>query len=154
MNRNLHSPTKLTEFARDFDTEPDTFLMKFVNKINNAYNSGYNTVNVVPTTSSVLNVGFVPIKSNASPTDSSSSSASLSSEQLAQQPISESLNPAASLVVQSSDSLRYVEKEKAADSPESSRNVRTPTSVIQRIGNLMAVRNNVISFGFKTKQFL
>lgn len=48
MNRNLHSPTKLTEFARDFDAEPETFLTKFVNKITNAYNSGYNTVNVVP----------------------------------------------------------------------------------------------------------
>lgn len=48
MNRNLHSPTKLTEFARDFDIEPDTFFAKFVNKITNVYNSGYNTVNVVP----------------------------------------------------------------------------------------------------------
>lgn len=48
MNRNLHSPTKLTEFARDFDIEPDSFLAKFVNRITNAYNSGYNTVNVVP----------------------------------------------------------------------------------------------------------
>lgn len=49
MNRNLHSPTKLTEFARDFDIEPDTFFAKFVNRITNVYNSGYNTVNVVPT---------------------------------------------------------------------------------------------------------
>lgn len=48
MNRNLHSPTKLTEFARDFDAEPETFLTKFVNKITNAYNTGYNTVNIVP----------------------------------------------------------------------------------------------------------
>lgn len=48
MNRNLHSPTKLTEFARDFDIEPDTFFAKFVHKITNVYNSGYNTVNVVP----------------------------------------------------------------------------------------------------------
>lgn len=47
MNRNLHSPTKLTEFARDFDHEPETFLTKFVNRITNAYNTGYNTVNVV-----------------------------------------------------------------------------------------------------------
>lgn len=52
MNRNLHSPTKLTEFARDFDIEPDTFFSKFVNKITNVYNSGYNTVNVVPTRTS------------------------------------------------------------------------------------------------------
>lgn len=52
MNRNLHSPTKLTEFARDFDIEPDTFFARFVNKITNVYNSGYNTVNVVPTRTS------------------------------------------------------------------------------------------------------
>lgn len=55
MNRNLHSPTKLTEFARDFDVEPETFLTKFVNKITNAYNSGYNTVNVVPP-QSIVNI--------------------------------------------------------------------------------------------------
>lgn len=54
MNRNLHSPTKLTEFARDFDIEPDTFFAKFVNKITNVYNSGYNTVNVVPARQSFL----------------------------------------------------------------------------------------------------
>lgn len=50
-NRNLHSPTKLTEFARDFENEPETFLNKVVTKITNAYNSGYNTVNVSPTIS-------------------------------------------------------------------------------------------------------
>lgn len=55
MNRNLHSPTKLTEFARDFDAEPETFLTKFVNKLTNAYNSGYNTVNVPPQ-SNIVNV--------------------------------------------------------------------------------------------------
>lgn len=51
MNRNLHSPTKLTEFARDFDVEPETIFTKFVNKISNAYNSGYNSVNEVQSTS-------------------------------------------------------------------------------------------------------
>lgn len=48
MNRNLHSPTKLTEFARDFENEPDTFLNKVVQKITNAYNSSYNSVNINP----------------------------------------------------------------------------------------------------------
>lgn len=52
-NRNLHSPTKLTEFARDFENEPETFLNKVVTKITNAYNSGYNTVNVSPTIGSI-----------------------------------------------------------------------------------------------------
>lgn len=53
MNRNLHSPTKLTEFARDFDSEPETFFSKFVNKLTNAYNNGYNTVNVPPGTTNI-----------------------------------------------------------------------------------------------------
>lgn len=48
INRNLHSPTKLTEFARDFENEPDTFLNKVVQKITNAYNSSYNSVNINP----------------------------------------------------------------------------------------------------------
>lgn len=53
INRNLHSPTKLTEFARDFENEPETFLNKVVTKITNVYNSGYNTVNVSPTMANI-----------------------------------------------------------------------------------------------------
>lgn len=44
-NQNLHSMTKLTEFARDFEEEPETLFGRFVNKIQNAYNQSYNTVN-------------------------------------------------------------------------------------------------------------
>lgn len=54
MNRHLHSPTKLTEFARDFEEEPETFFTKFVNKITNVYNTSYNTVNELPITSTSL----------------------------------------------------------------------------------------------------
>lgn len=43
MNRNLHSPTKLSDFTRDFD-------MNFGNKINVYSNSGFNAVNVIPST--------------------------------------------------------------------------------------------------------
>ncbi|XP_054736493.1 putative 1-phosphatidylinositol 3-phosphate 5-kinase isoform X1 [Anastrepha obliqua] len=50
MNQHLHSPTKLTEFARDFeDDEPESLLGRFVNKIQNVYNQSYNTVNEVAT---------------------------------------------------------------------------------------------------------
>lgn len=56
MNRNLHSPTKMTEFAREFDEEPVTYFSKFVNKLTNAYNNGYNTVNIAPS-QSVVNIG-------------------------------------------------------------------------------------------------
>lgn len=49
MHKNLHSPTKLTEFARDWEEEQDdTLIGKLVTKLTNAYNTGYNTVNVAP----------------------------------------------------------------------------------------------------------
>lgn len=56
MNRNLHSPTKMTEFAREFDEEPVTYFSKFVNKLTSAYNNGYNTVNIAPS-QSVISLG-------------------------------------------------------------------------------------------------
>lgn len=41
MNKNLHSPTTLTEFARDFDEEPETIFSKLVNRFTTGiYNSG------------------------------------------------------------------------------------------------------------------
>ena len=52
MNQHLHSPTKLTEFARDFeDEETESILGRFVNKIQNVYNQSYNTVNEVANSS-------------------------------------------------------------------------------------------------------
>lgn len=86
MNRNLHSPTKLTEFARDFDAEPETFLTKFVNKITNAYNNGYNTVNV-PT----QNVVIVSGSSSNSPIHVSRSNSDNFTGQCS--PTTESSNP-------------------------------------------------------------
>lgn len=142
MNRNLHSPTKLTEFARDFDIEPDTFFAKFVNKITNVYNSGYNSVNVVPTTSTVLNVGHTSASNSqtSTPTHSSSisshdgSSASLSSDQFTDG----NLNKPQSQLVDDSNDDRLGELHQ--------RTGRTPTSVMQRISNIIAIRNNVKLF--------
>lgn len=45
MNRHLHSPTQLTEFAREFEEPPDTLFGKFVNRLTNVYNNSYNSVN-------------------------------------------------------------------------------------------------------------
>lgn len=155
-NRNLHSPTKLTEFARNFDTEPDTLLSKFVNKITYVYNSGYNSVNVIPTTSSVLNMTNSVTTSNAAITTSSPRSMSNQSSS-SQQSISSTVNtPTTSLVClqQHEDgdqqSVQKVQKEpfKPIEVPLVSGriNVRTPSNVVQRISNLMAVRNNVYGF--------
>lgn len=166
MNRNLHSPTKLTEFARDFDIEPDTFLAKFVNKITNAYNSGYNSVNVVPTSSPVLGIGQAArpstsnVSQNSSPSHSSSTSqtsslASLTSEQLMahQQYVTHVSSEHAPKPKHRDDAG---DSDKLCDLPRS--NARTPFSVLHRISNLMAIRNNVniflISFLNKLTQFM
>lgn len=45
MNRHLHSPTQLTEFAREFEEPPDTLFGKIVNRLTNVYNNSYNSVN-------------------------------------------------------------------------------------------------------------
>ncbi|KAG4067595.1 hypothetical protein HA402_005367 [Bradysia odoriphaga] len=89
MNRNLHSPTKLTEFARDFDAEPETFLTKFVNKLTNAYNSGYNTVNVPPP-GNIVNVSG---SSTNSPVHLSRSNTDYFVTSGQHAPATESLNP-------------------------------------------------------------
>lgn len=56
-NQNLHSLTKLTEFARDFENQPETLLGRFVNKIQNVYNHGYNTVNEISSNNTTSNTG-------------------------------------------------------------------------------------------------
>ncbi|XP_017482911.1 PREDICTED: putative 1-phosphatidylinositol 3-phosphate 5-kinase [Rhagoletis zephyria] len=64
MNQHLHSPTKLTEFARDFeDGEPESLLDRFVNKIQNVYNQSYNTVNEVATTAGCSSASLQTSKS-------------------------------------------------------------------------------------------
>lgn len=45
MNRNLHSSSKLTEFARTFEAQPETLLNRVVNRITSAYNSSANVPN-------------------------------------------------------------------------------------------------------------
>lgn len=50
MNKNLHSLTALTEFARDFEEEPETMFSKLVTKFTTGiYNSGSSTSNLVKT---------------------------------------------------------------------------------------------------------
>lgn len=60
MNRNLHlhSSSKLTEFARNFETQPETLLNKVVNRITNVYNSSSNAGNISspPATANVENI--------------------------------------------------------------------------------------------------
>ncbi|KAJ6641206.1 putative 1-phosphatidylinositol 3-phosphate 5-kinase [Pseudolycoriella hygida] len=150
MNRNLHSPTKLTEFARDFDAEPETFLTKFVNKITNAYNSGYNTINVVPPQN------VVNLSGSSSSIPYLSHSQSDQCVKLGQQSPSvecvnsTEINEATGCEQQSStptpttsESVSIDESgEKNDEFPPDVPLERTPSSVLQRISNLMILKNN------------
>lgn len=59
-NQNLHSLTKLTEFARDFENQPETLLGRFVNRIQNAYNHSYNAVNEMSSINQTPNISNNP----------------------------------------------------------------------------------------------
>lgn len=67
MNRNLHSPTSLTEFARVFDEEPETIFSKFVTKITNAYNNNYNSINTNTPSTSTSTSQLVTCESSDNP---------------------------------------------------------------------------------------
>lgn len=159
MNRNLHSPTKLTEFARDFDIEPDTFFAKFVNKITNVYNSGYNTVNVVPSRQNLFRrcdnafykllfvclsswililsrILFLLILSSSSSFENISPS---HSKDNSPSPLNQQSNNIQSPSTSKHDECETIDDLQILNQPIS----RTPSSVLQRISNLMAIRNNV-----------
>lgn len=126
MNRHLHSPTKLTEFARDFDEEPETVFSKIVSKLHNAYNTGYNTVNEIP---SPGGDGQVPVilPPNLSAQVSVSSSRSDSSSL----PCSSGIDVASLVSFDSGkDNLQGTED-------------RTMYNVLKRISNIVAAKNNV-----------
>uniref|UniRef100_A0A6B2EHR2 1-phosphatidylinositol-3-phosphate 5-kinase n=1 Tax=Phlebotomus kandelakii TaxID=1109342 RepID=A0A6B2EHR2_9DIPT len=120
MNRNLHSPTKLTEFARDWDEEPETLLSKFVTKITNAYNASYNSVNVAPSTSS-------DSPRMVHPTIVEEGASSISNPIMERESTPSDATEAASTPT---DASSIAETE-----------VRTPTSIMKRISNLVAFGN-------------
>lgn len=133
MNRHLHSPTKLTEFARDFDEEPETVFSKFVNKLQNAYNTGYNTVNDIPSPGSdEQSPSALPPNINITSQVSVSSSKSDSSSL-----------PCASGI----DVASMVSTESGGENLQGTED-RTMYNVLKRISNIVAAKNNVSFYKF------
>lgn len=138
MNRNLHSPTKLTEFARadvDGDEDSNTYFSQIVNKINSVYNSGYNTMNIVPSSSS-------------SPLPPTGGAAYLPPS--IDPPVSSTSSPliAAATSVQPDDDGGKSDATSTASTTEildeGMLNLdRSPSGVMDRVRNLMATRNDV-----------
>lgn len=127
MNKNLHCKTALTEFARDFDEDKDTYISKLVNKITVVYNN----VNSYPTTSSDNSpTQSIIIKDEISSTLSSSTSSSAISI-----PSSETKEP---VIIQ--EPFKDVSVE-AVEYPVDNSQGRTPVNVIRRISNIIAMKN-------------
>lgn len=129
MNRHLHSPTKLTEFARDFDEEPETVFSKIVNKLHNAYNTGYNTVNEIPSPGGdgQVPVALVPnLSTQVSVSSSRSDSTSV--------PCTSGIDVASLVSLESvNENLQGTED-------------RTMYNVLTRISNIVAAKKNVSTY--------
>lgn len=130
---NLHSTTKLTEFARDFDEEPETVFSKFVNKLQNAYNTGYNTVNEI---SSPSGDGQVP--GTYAPNLSCQVSVSSSRSDSSSAPCPSGIDVAS-----------LVSTESGGDHLEGAED-RTMYNVLKRISSIVAAKNNVSFLKLKT----
>lgn len=144
MHKNLHSPTKLTEFARDWEEEEDdTLIGKLVTKLTNVYNTGYNSVNVAPNTSqaatSSQNEPDIPIPtSDASatthqPRDNHSMSSSMSSSH-------------SNMIASGSSSSAPPPPDNTATLPSiehvNDHDTRTPSSIMTRISSLVALKSS------------
>ncbi|XP_023294210.2 putative 1-phosphatidylinositol 3-phosphate 5-kinase isoform X2 [Lucilia cuprina] len=150
-NQNLHSMTKLTEFARDFEEEPETLFGRFVNKIQNAYNQSYNTVNDLssvnppqsPTSSASPNttksVFYADV--NAQPDNSTitrdSSSSSINSNVVYQTKSNNIVGESSSNTADDSSSVG-----KADTLPMEGHEGRTMVNVLKRMRTMMASKNN------------
>lgn len=150
-NQNLHSMTKLTEFARDFEEEPETLFGRFVNKLQNAYNQSYNTVNDLssvnpqsPTSSTTTNTAkSVFYADGSSHTDNptsmtrDSSSSSINSNPLYVTKTNSGGETSSNATednnsIEKSDTLRMEVHEG-----------RTMVNVLKRMRTMMASKNNV-----------
>lgn len=136
MNRNLHSPTKLTEFVREFDEEePTTYFSQFVNKITSAYNNGYNTMNIVPLAVPAGQAADSPSEVMPPPPPSPLFSSSPLSTPSPNEPI---YSPSAAAQEGASSQIDSIVSESEMLNLE-----RSPSGVMNRVRNLMAVRNDV-----------
>lgn len=157
-NQNLHSMNKLTEFARDFEEEPETLFGRFVNKIQNAYNQSYNTVNDLSSvnpqspTSSTTNtksvfyadVNIPPVGSSSTLTRDSSSS-SINSNTINQSTTSTLANKVNSETSSdtTNDSNSTEKNDLTSSLPMEGQEGRTMVNVLKRIRTMMASKNNV-----------
>ncbi|XP_075148287.1 1-phosphatidylinositol 3-phosphate 5-kinase fab1 [Haematobia irritans] len=143
-NQNLHSMTKLTEFVRDFEDEPDTLFGRFVNKIQNAYNQSYNTVNDLSSatqqsSSANKSVFYADIKNdNNSGITRDSSSSSVSSSAMKSSVATSNADSESGSIVNEESNVNMKTDVLPADANEG----RSMINVLKRIRTMMASKNN------------
>ncbi|KAH8371675.1 hypothetical protein KR093_008430 [Drosophila rubida] len=153
MHQHLHSPSKLTEFARNFEDKPESILNRMVNKIQNVYNQSYNTVNDISSGNSTsVQVGKSKFYSEKKPPNdeestnmtrhNSSSSSSLSTTR--PQPPN-TLKLASSSSINTITTVDESEANERVDELASEVNLsqgRTVSNVLKHISNIVASKNN------------
>lgn len=153
MNQHLHSPTKLTEFARDFeDEETDSILGRFVNKIQNVYNQSYNTVNEVVNTGADGNALAQVSKScfNADENIDAAGNPCISHESSPNKTINlyKSNEKSSSTTTNTKniiiDKSKNETEKQLLGLPNEGNEGRTMVNVLKRMSNLMATKNSVI----------
>lgn len=153
-NQNLHAMNKLTEFARDFEEEPETLFGRFVNKLQTAYNQSYNTVNDLssvnpqsPTSSTSNSKSVFYADANLHSDNSStivrdSSSSSISTNTIYQSTSELSKVNNETMATKEYDS-NSTEKTDTSSLPIDGQEGRTMVNVLKRIRTMMASKNNV-----------
>ncbi|KAH8415844.1 hypothetical protein KR222_002125, partial [Zaprionus bogoriensis] len=158
VHQHLHSPSKLTEFARNFEDKPDTLFGRVVNKIQHVYNQSYNTVNDISSvqvgksmfygeadTASDISASSLgssrpqppttlPLRGNNVPADTHSSSSTTNSSGGNNMTTTTTTN-----VEESAEANeRVVELASAANASQG----RTVSNVLKHISNIVASKNN------------
>ncbi|KAL7737544.1 hypothetical protein ACLKA6_007669 [Drosophila palustris] len=155
VHQHLHSPSKLTEFARNFEDKPESLFGRVVNKIQNVYNQSYNTVNDISSGNSNVQVGksmfYAEKKTPNAETENAdvatnirrdSSSSSLSTGR-PQPPTT--LKLSSSSTINTTTTAEESEANERVDELPSEANQnqgRTVSNVLKHISNIVASKNN------------
>ncbi|KAH8307595.1 hypothetical protein KR044_004302, partial [Drosophila immigrans] len=143
IHQHLHSPSKLTEFARNFEDKPESILNRMVNKIQNVYNQSYNTVNDISSGSSSVQVGkskFYAEKKSTNDEDTSSSASSISTTQRPQPPTT--LKLSSTTITTATEESEANERVDDLPSEANQSQGRTVSNVLKHISNIVASKNN------------
>lgn len=158
VHQHLHSPSKLTEFARNFEDKPESLFGRVVNKIQNVYNQSYNTVNDISSGNSSVQVGKSMFYAEKKPSNAETENADVASE-ITHGSSSSSLStsrpqPPTTLRLSSNSTINTTSTTEESEANErvdelpseaNQNQGRTVSNVLKHISNIVASKNNNVS---------